>query len=42
MRILEGNKFDLNQSGYTCQYDFDSNKIENNLTNAITFLYRQK
>ncbi|CAB4387984.1 unnamed protein product [Rhizophagus irregularis] len=41
MRILEGNKFDLNQPGYTCQCDSDSSEIEDNPTNAITSLYRQ-
>ncbi|PKY41998.1 hypothetical protein RhiirA4_455721 [Rhizophagus irregularis] len=41
MRILERNKFDLNQPGYTCQCDSDSSEIEDNPTNAITSLYRQ-
>src|SRR5437660_5101785 len=41
MRILEGNKFDVNQPGYTCQCDSDSSEVEDNPTNAITSLYRQ-
>jgi hypothetical protein len=41
MHVLEGNKFDLNQPGYTCQCDSDSSEIEDNPTNAITSLYRQ-
>ncbi|CAB4401524.1 unnamed protein product [Rhizophagus irregularis] len=41
MRILEENKFDLNQPDYICQCDSDSSEIEDNPTNAITSLYRQ-
>ncbi|RHZ82683.1 hypothetical protein Glove_105g11 [Diversispora epigaea] len=38
MRILKGNNY---QSGYTCQCDSNSSEIEDNLTNAITSIYRQ-
>ena len=41
MRIVIGNKFDLNQPGYTCQCNSNSSEIEDNPTNAITSLYRQ-
>ncbi|RHZ78736.1 hypothetical protein Glove_156g29 [Diversispora epigaea] len=37
----EGNRFDINQPGYTCQCGSDSSEIEDNPTNAITSLYRQ-
>ncbi|CAG8721059.1 9122_t:CDS:2, partial [Funneliformis caledonium] len=36
-----GNKNDINQPGYTYQYDSDSSEIEDNPTNTITSLYRK-
>ncbi|RHZ71753.1 hypothetical protein Glove_253g31 [Diversispora epigaea] len=41
MHVLEGNRFDINQPGYTCQCGSDSSEIEDNPINAITSLYRQ-
>ncbi|CAI2171839.1 5605_t:CDS:2, partial [Funneliformis geosporum] len=35
------NKFDINQSVYTCQCDSVSSEIKDNPTNAITSLYKQ-
>ncbi|CAG8693904.1 9636_t:CDS:1, partial [Funneliformis caledonium] len=41
IRVLEGNKNDINQSGYTYQCDSDFSEIKDNPTNAITSLYRK-